>query len=416
MLHLGEHHELHHHHYRLKFTELNEIYIFNSLRSLAFTFIAYFIPIYLLSTQGSIKIVFLYYAILYGGEALFEPVSAKLIRHLGPKHTIALSVPFLLAHFFFLQTLSVYNWPIWLLSISGSIGLAFFWQAYHYDFSKAKRKKKATSDVTNQYIIIYLLAVAAPFLGGFLMDNGGPFITFGIVISLLLIGTTVLFRTTDKHETTNKLNFSKLNYKCLRRDALSYAGLTIEGFVSMTAWPLFIFLIFGSYTKLGLVVSISLLVSIIIMYVVGKKSDKNIHNKMKYLRFGGLGKGIVDLSKVIVSTVFGVYFVSIAKSIVGSFFLTPWFSEYYMHADEQPRSEYIMVMEMAVDLIRSAFSVFLIILSFFVALETLLIIALIFGGVGTIIGSTMPAAKSEAKLSKDDFKLMPRPQKKGTNA
>ena len=159
MMHMGDHHELYHHHYRLKFTELNEIYIFNTLRSLAFTFIAYFIPIYLLLTQGDIKLVFLYYAILYGGEAVVEPIATKLIRHIGPKHTIALSVPFLLIHFFFLQTLSIYDWSVWLLGITGSIGLALFWQAYHYDFSKAKRKKKVTGDVTTQYIMIYRVPI-----------------------------------------------------------------------------------------------------------------------------------------------------------------------------------------------------------------------------------------------------------------
>ena len=96
----GGHQELRHHHFRLKYTELNEIYIFNSLRALAFSFITIFIPIYLLDLGFTIQSIFLYYISFYLMEALFESASVRLIRIFGPKHVIAISVPFLFIHFF----------------------------------------------------------------------------------------------------------------------------------------------------------------------------------------------------------------------------------------------------------------------------------------------------------------------------
>jgi hypothetical protein len=412
---LGDHQELRHHHFRFKFTELNEIYIFNSLRSLAFTFIANFIPIFILLNKGDIKILFYYYIIMYSGEALLGPFVSKLIRHIGPKHTISLCVPFLISHFFFLQTLDIYNWSVWILALSGSFALGLFWQAYHFDFSRAKRKKKATRDVTSQYILLYLMSIMAPFIGGYLMDSGGPFIAFGVAIGLLLLGTLALFKTGDKHDKTDKLDFSRLDYRSVSRDVASYIGLSIEAFVGMTIWQLFVFLIVGDYKSVGLAVSAMLLVSVIIMHTVGKSSDKNAHKKKQYIKVGGLGKGFFGLARIFAVSIVGVYVVNIARAVFGSLIITPWVSEYYLHADEQPRSEYILIMEMFATFSKVILSVFLLVTSLFLELKGVLIVGLIIGALGAIMASIMPLSRCESASCKKNLKIMPKPIKRGAN-
>ncbi|MDD3481215.1 MAG: MFS transporter [Patescibacteria group bacterium] len=415
-MHQGEHHEIQHHQYRLRFTELNEIYIFNSLRSLAFTFIANFIPIYILLNKGDIKYLFYYYIIMYGFEAILGPFIARLIKRIGPKHVISYCVPFLLMHFFLLQTLETYNWSVWWLALSGSFALALFWQAYHYDFSRAKHRKRATREVTTQYILLYVLAIIAPFLGGYLMDNGGPLVAFGAAIGLLLIGTLALFRTSDKHEEAGDIDVSRLEIRSVAKDAVSYAGYSIEGFVGMTFWQLFVFMIVGNYRDVGLAVSAMLFISVFIMYRVGKKSDGNISEKIKYIRYGGIGRGIFGAGRIFVTSLFGVYFINFARTIFGSLLTTPWISEYYLHADEESRSEYIMIMEMTASFSKVALCVLMLGLSFYLSLESLLIFGLVMGGVGSIISGFMPRAKCEVKLNKEELKIMPKPQKRGADA
>ena len=408
----GEHHDLFHNSFRIKYTELNEIYIFSTLRSLAFTFIAHFIPIYLFINKGDLQLVFLYYFLMYGMEGLLEPVAVKLIRHFGPKHTIAFSVPFLLLHFWFLQTLSVYDWPIWVLSISGSFALAFFWQAYHYDFSKAKRKNKATSDVSKHYILLNVTAVLAPIIGGYLLQNSGPIITFSIVIILLLIGTATLFKTGDKHSEDSKIDLKKLNWKRVRRDAVSYMGYTTEAFISMTVWPIFVYLIVGNYETVGLVTSVSIFTAVIVMYFVGRRADKGAKKRFFYIRFGAMAKSLIELLKILIRTIFGVYLANIAKSLGSAMFTAPWTSEYYLHADKESRSEYILIMEIATDLVRVLIAGTLIILSFYLPVKAVLVSGLLMASIGALLSAIIVPTNKLVEFKIEDLKILPRPQRR----
>jgi len=411
-----DYHEIRHHHFRIKYTELNEIYIFNTLRSLAFSLIVIFIPIYLLVLGYSIQVVFSYYIFFYIVKAVTEFFSIYLIRFFGPKHIIAAAVPFMLVHFFMLQTLGKYNWPLFLVAFFGAVAIGLYWQSYHYDFSRSKSKKKAGRDVSRSYFFIYLTAIAAPFIGGYLSDNFSIVITFWVVIFLLLLGSLALFKTKEKYIKKRKIDLKRIKIKEIKRDMISYAGVGWEVGASMIVWPLFIYLILGNYQSVGAVTSISTLGALATVYLIGKKSDKSPGNKLKYIKYGSLFKSLIYLLKIFVVTSIGVYLINIIRSTVGAIFSVGWDSEYYLHADEQSRSEYIYIMETAVDLSRAFMFLSLLIVSFFFSLETVLIIGFIFGSFGAIISGVMPLAKCELGLNKNNLKLMPRPQRRSTSA
>lgn len=407
----GDLHLLEHHHFRIKYTELNEIYIFQTVRTMALSFVAIFIPIYLINQGFTIKGVLLYNIMFYIFSIPIDIVAAKLIRFIGPKHTIVASIPFILSFIWILETVGKYHWPLWLISLSGALGVALYWQAYHFDFSKAKRKGRATSDVGEQAILINLVSCAAPFIGGFIATEFGEKYLFLFVIGLLSIASIVLFETGDKHQKISKLDFKKLNWKTIRKDMVSYAGYGIETNASMVIWPLFVFLIVKNYAEVGLAHSITLIAAAVVIHWVGKSSDEHAKKKQLYLRGGSIAKALFYFIQTLVSTMNFVYILNVLRAIANSFQNIPWTSEYYLHADEESRSEYLLVMEIGVGLARAIGFIILFIISLYFPLKTVIIFGIIMGGAGSLLAGLMPLSKSEIELKNKEIKIMPRPAK-----
>ncbi len=392
---LGEHQDTHHHLFRIRFTELNEIYTVMSLRSFALSMIGIFVPIYLFSNGYGLRQIFAFYLSLYFIEFLFEYFSARLIIKFGPLHVVAFSFPFLITYYWLLKTLNVYHWPLFIIVFSCAITLSFFWQAYHYDFSKTKHSNKATSDVSRLYIILAILGTVGPLVGGFVATSYGISTLFTIVITILLVAIIPLLNSDQSHKQT-KFNLKKIKIKNIKRDLISYAGNGMEGATAAVVWPIFVFLIVGSYQKVGIVTSAALILTVIITYTVGKKADMS--NRHKYIRIGSTLNGIVYFLQTLASTIVHVFVFNLLGSIVGSIKAAPYTSEYYLHADETSRSEYVFLMESVIDISRVLYFAILFSLTFvFPEQKTILIIGLILGGFGAFLLGLMPPANSEKK-------------------
>ena len=112
---LSDHQMTQHQLFRIKHTELNEIFFVMSLRSFVCSMISIFVPIYLLLLGYSLFDILILHIVMYSTEMVFEYVSASYIAEVGPKHTIALSLIPLIAHFWMLSTLPSYHWPLWFI-------------------------------------------------------------------------------------------------------------------------------------------------------------------------------------------------------------------------------------------------------------------------------------------------------------
>jgi len=339
---------------------------------------------------------------MFFGELVLQYPAALYIAKYGPKHSIALSMPLLFVHFILLQSLPTYHWPIWLLSLTGSISVALFWQAYHLDFAKAKHNSSAAKEVSRLFIMLTLVGAFAPFVGGTIASEFGISILFILVLAILFLAIIPLFQTGEPH-IEKKLDLKKLYFKKIANQLIAYGSAGYESSASMIIWPLFIFLILGTYQKVGFVTSIALLFMIAIAYVLGKRADKEI--KTKYIKVGGFFNGIIYFLKITASTILHVFFFNFASSISHSIITTPFDTEYYLHSDEGSKSEYIFMMEISIAVIRILFFGMLYILSFYFEQKTILVIGLLFAGVASFLMTLMPPAKSEIEIKDKTIKI-----------
>ena len=218
------HTALTHQFFRLRFTELNEIYAAMSLRTLGLSLIGIFIPIYLYVNHYSLRDIMFLYLMMFGAEIAFEYFSARMIREIGPKHLIAISMPFVIVQLWLYSTLPLYHWPLWLIAVAGGIGMAFFWQAYHYDFSISKHRRKASREVSKVYILLAVTSALAPFLGGVIATNFGTNWLYLVVLIIISCSALPLLKTSEPHKPIGGFDLKKIKIKSIRRDIISYIG------------------------------------------------------------------------------------------------------------------------------------------------------------------------------------------------
>ena len=135
------HHDVHRVFHFLRNRELNELYASIAIRSFAISLIGIFIPIYLYQIGYSFSLIFFFFALSAIFKAIFIFPSAKISYKIGLKHSMLLSMPFLIIFFVLMFSLERFNWSIWFVTIFLGIHTALFWFSYHTDFSKFSRRK-----------------------------------------------------------------------------------------------------------------------------------------------------------------------------------------------------------------------------------------------------------------------------------
>jgi sugar phosphate permease len=259
------------------------------------------------------------------------------------------------------------------------------------------------------YILSILVAACGPLIGGLIGGKFGMSYVF-LLTSILLIGSVFpLFKTTEPHR-EKKLRFSKIKIKLIWKDLVAYGGYGMQGSIGSIIWPLFIYSILKNYQKLGLVSTLSTLVAIVVTYIIGKKADHQ--ERKKYVKSGSMLMGLIYLAKALANTIFHIFSLDVLTSFANSISTAPFQSEYYLHADEESRSEYITFMESTIDLFRVITFSLLLVCSFFLEIKFVLILGLILGGIGSFLMILMPPAKCELNFEGAGIKLMPRPAKR----
>lgn len=382
------------HHLNARDTELNSVYTAMSLKTFAFSLIVIFIPIYLHSLDYSFRSILGYFAAVYLFCSIGEYISGLLVSKYGSRYILATSFPLMAISLVFLLTLGTYHWPLWLLAFIASIPQPLFWVPYHDNFSKAKHKKKAGREVGKVGVLVAVFGALGPVIGGVVAEEFGMQATIAISTVILLAAIPPLFR--GKEIVTKRpLKLRNFSVKRNWKDMIAYGGYGLEASASMVLWPFFLFLIVGTYKEVGFIATFALLLTIAVMIFAGKVTDR--YERKKVLRAGGVLNFVTGFIRVVVGTVGGAYLVSTVSAISQVFLQIPFVSEYYLRADEEPRAEYIVGMEMTVDFARGFGFIILIISTLFLETKWVLVTGISMGALGALL-STLITGTDTKKL------------------
>lgn len=301
--------------------ELTRIYWSQALRYFAISLISLFVPLYLHIEIGfSINetlLFFVFYSIIF---AIMTPIAGHFVSKYGMKHAVLFSVPFFLIYLLLLFALPKYDTPLLIIGLFLGTSLAFYWMGMNLMFYHASDKMHRGEEVGKNTSLSVFATMLGPFIGGILIKYIGFQFVFGIS-SILLIGASfLLFIAKDIQLEYNHFNVKNLFKKDDWRMSTYFFSKGINVMATGVIWPLFIFTILKDYLSLGVVGSLLSLISAILIYLIGRFSDRV--GKRKIIRFGVgfetlawiLRSMVQTVTQVFGATIFGAITIGIIQS------------------------------------------------------------------------------------------------------
>ena len=295
----GTHSDTHIIRYLVNKRELNELYVSTVLRTLAFSMIGIFVPLFLFKELAYTLQEIIYFYLVYSVFFLiFTPIGAKLGNYIGIKHLMLISTPFYIAYFAMLYALE--NNPSWFYYIPTAYGIAegLFWIGFHIDFSMFSQSKYRGNQISKFYGFALLAGLVGPMIGGAVLTFSDFNLLFFTVV-LLLIGSAVPLFFSKDIKRDYKLSWKFLNVGSFK-DFVSYSSFGAKGMVAGIFFPIFVFSILGLYAVMGSLFTFLGLLNLAIIYFMGKLTD--VFSKSKLVKIFSIFNSIIWVVKIFVKT------------------------------------------------------------------------------------------------------------------
>lgn len=289
--------------YNLK-REISELYVSVAIKNFAAGMVVIFTPIYLyIKFDGSLSKVLIYFSALSFLISIFSPLGMKIMKKVGVKHAILLSIPLLIAFFIVLINLDYHFLFIPLSLLLYVVYNISFWPALHADFVRFSSSKKRGVQVSFMRIIGTASVVVAPFVGGLIIVKFGFAALFTVASILLLLSVVPLFLSKEVHE-INSFSYKNLfKYTFKETDKkvrLALASLGAERSINAIFWPIFIFTIGINVKSLGALTSGAIMFGLLTSIFVGRLTDKGKQKKL--LKLGVIFTALAYILKIFVKT------------------------------------------------------------------------------------------------------------------
>lgn len=353
-------------------SNLKKYNLFITITSFAKLLVEVFIPLLLYNEGFNIKEILLFLIFKYTFCALIIPFGIKIgNNHSYTKLMLISSILFTLTYTY-LNLLTHHKFALIFLALLFAFYLTFYWLGRHVYALSIIEEKKITDNVSLYSIFTVIGGLPATYIGAKILENFG-FITLTIIVFVLMVISIIpLIKIKDikikpKKETLKNIikTFPLKNYLFITIDQLRYIACSI--------FPLFIFIyIKKELSYLGVINIISGFGSIIYIYLLSKKMDKN---KKDYLKISSLLLGVIYLLKISITNshifLIIIFFEGIFKSALDTIILR----NTYAYGKNYEVTTYIEFTELLNNITRTCFLIIFYI--FNLSLKTIIIISII---------------------------------------
>jgi MFS family permease len=333
----------HHIHYHLpRMTEMKRLFFTHSIGATGAGMVGIFVPLYLLTLGYSFSNVVLYLLIQQGAALLLIYPAMQLLSRFGANKGIVIGQVSTITYFSLLLTLPHFHWPLAFVAIWWAVDRVSYATAIHANFSRSRAHEKTGTQLSWFSSIVTVAHGLAPAVGGIIATEFGISWVYGAGIGLLLISLIPMIGA-GEITTRRSLQLSRLDYRRLWRDPVSNAFNGATSMAELLLWPMIIFFIVKTYAGVGILSSLVLIASIAVALFVGKREETK--GETRYLHRGLGLETLTNIFRALASNALHVFGVNLINGVSRSMYTTPYMTRYYKHADEEPRMEYITLME-----------------------------------------------------------------------
>ncbi|MDP2927003.1 MAG: MFS transporter [bacterium] len=326
---------------------LGGLYASNFLLQFGFSLVGIFIPLYIFKITQGLGWVLAFYLVFNLTIVVFTLPIARLVAKFG-SDWIAFSGTIPRALFIIFLILAERN-PVFFLwaAIFWGLAVPLYWLPFHLSVVGSDHKMNFGQDAARISLVAKLAVIAGPIIGGLIIQTAGftPLYLLGLFL-IIISGFPLFF---DKYEfkfpdISLKTLKENLPFKQMPRLFLGYFGAGITTQVYDIIWPLYVFLLIGSYQFLGAITSVSLLASFILLMAAGKLTDR-FGNKV--FRWSVPLNFINWLVRPFFGGPFFLFSVNLIYELVGIFIWIPLDRLSYYTAVQTKRLEFFLAREIA---------------------------------------------------------------------
>lgn len=352
-------------------SDLKKYNIFIFITSFAKLLVEIFIPLILYNMSFTIKEIILFLILKYSFCLLFIPVGYFIGKKYSVSTLMILSSIIFSITYIYLSQINRNLTSLIILSILYSSYLMFYWLGRHAYGLSIIEDKKTTDNVSLYNIFTILGGLFSPFIGSYIIKKTSTLTLSTIVLVLMIISIIPLTKikkiklnpnTQIKHIIKS---FPKTNYIFNTLDQLRY--------ILYTVLPLWIYInIKSKYSYIGILNIITGLGSIIYIYLLSKKMDKN---KKDYLSLSLLIMGIIYFLKITITSNLAYLIITLFEGITKSSLDTITLRNTYVYQKNYCITSYIIFTEIINNIARTLFLIIFYI--FNVPLKTMLLICIL---------------------------------------
>lgn len=352
-------------------SDLKKYNIFIFITSFAKLLVEIFIPLILYNMSFTIKEIILFLILKYSFCLLFIPVGYFIGKKYSVSTLMILSSIIFSITYIYLSQINKNLTSLIILSILYSSYLMFYWLGRHMYGLSIIEDKKTTDNVSLYNIFTILGGLFSPFIGSYIIEKTSTLTLSTIVLVLMIISIIPLTKikklklnpnTQIKHIVKS---FPKTNYIFNTLDQLRY--------ILYTVLPLWIYInIKSKYSYIGILNIITGLGSIIYIYLLSKKMDKN---KKDYLSLSLLIMGIIYFLKITITSNLAYLIITLFEGITKSSLDTITLRNTYVYQKNYCITSYIIFTEIINNIARTLFLIIFYI--FNVPLKTMLLICIL---------------------------------------
>jgi hypothetical protein len=315
-----------------------------------------FVPIYLFMTGYSISMIIFFYFLVSFFFILFSVTGASIVSRIGAKHSILLSIPSLILYYLGLKNIGAMPYLFFLLPLLLSLRMILYNYGFHLNYLLHSDKSRRGKEISNLGIIAIIAGALSPFIGGAVIVDKGYGMLFFISTIFLFLSAFVLLATRDKYE-KNRISVKTVRDYLSKPSntwkILSFAGYSIETIIGRIIWPLFMILILFSPKRVGLIVTLSILVSIIAFYTIGRFVDK--FDKSKILYLGTFLYFFAWVGRIFSNNTLKIFFIDSYKNISEKILQVSWSAKSYDIAQKEDYFLFIVAREITFNMARVIF-------------------------------------------------------------
>lgn len=352
-------------------SDLKKYNIFIFITSFAKLLVEIFIPLILYNMSFTIKEIILFLILKYSFCLLFIPVGYFIGKKYSVSTLMILSSIIFSITYIYLSQINKNLTSLIILSILYSSYLMFYWLGRHMYGLSIIEDKKTTDNVSLYNIFTILGGLFSPFIGSYIIEKTSTLTLSTIVLVLMIISIIPLTKIKKIKLNSNTQikhiikSFPKTNYIFNTLDQLRY--------ILYTVLPLWIYInIKSKYSYIGILNIITGLGSIIYIYLLSKKMDKN---KKDYLSLSLLIMGIIYLLKITITSNLAYLIITLFEGITKSSLDTITLRNTYVYQKNYCITSYIIFTEIINNIARTLFLIIFYI--FNVPLKTMLLICIL---------------------------------------